>query len=134
MAGRTVDEVWAYVHEYVALPYGAKKRWLEREGISRYTMDRWRATVFDGDLDRGLVPREGTGMTSPRRAHAYEKKRAQERAAQDAEIARLQERVRQLEASNDVLGKAIGLLHAMSEPEPEQDEPTTPDASTDSSS
>jgi hypothetical protein len=38
--------------------------------------------------------------------------------AHDAERDELNERIRSLEASNTALGKAIGLLHAMSEEEP----------------
>ena len=50
---------------------------------------------------------------------ALEKARAAERAAQEAEVAKLTARVRELEETNAALGKAIGLLHAMNEPEPE---------------
>ena len=49
---------------------------------------------------------------------ALEKARAAERDAQEAEVARLNARVRELEETNNALGKAIGLLHAMSEEEP----------------
>jgi hypothetical protein len=44
--------------------------------------------------------------------------RAAERAAHDAEVAKLNARVRELEQTNEALGKAIGLLHQMSEQEP----------------
>jgi hypothetical protein len=37
----------------------------------------------------------------------------------EAEMAHLRARVRQLEATNEALGKAIGLLHAMNVEEPD---------------
>lgn len=54
----------------------------------------------------------------PSKRTALEKARARERAAQEAEVARLTARVRELEGTNEALGKAIGLLHAMNEQEP----------------
>ena len=92
-------------------------------------MQRWQAAVFEGDLDRGLIPREGGVMaTPPGKRTALEEQRARERAAHEAEVARLNERVRELEQTNEALGKAIGLLHAMSEEEP-AGTPTTTDPS-----
>ena len=44
--------------------------------------------------------------------------RAAERAVHTVEVAKLTARVRELDDTNNVLGKAIGLLHAMSEEEP----------------
>ena len=43
---------------------------------------------------------------------------------QDVEKDRLRARVRELEAANEALGKAIGLLHQRNEQEPDED-PTT---------
>jgi hypothetical protein len=37
----------------------------------------------------------------------------------EAELARLKARVRELETTNEALGKAIGLLHAMNADEPD---------------
>ncbi|MDJ0351095.1 hypothetical protein [Cryobacterium sp. PH29-G1] len=59
---------------------------------------------------------------------ALEKKRAEERATHLAEVAKLSSRVRELEETNTALGKAIGLLHAMSEEEPAAT-PAPPDQS-----
>jgi hypothetical protein len=95
---------------------------------------RWEATVFAGDLDRGLIPREGDGMTVPpakRTALAMAQTAKQER--DEAEMARLQARVRELEATNEALGKAIGLLHEMNADEPDAI-PTTSDPSDSSTS
>ena len=64
----------------------------------------------------------------PRKRTALEKSRAAERAAHAAEVANLSARVRELEDTNNALGKAIGLLHAMSEEEPAET-PATSDPS-----
>jgi hypothetical protein len=128
----TATEIREFVEEYHLLPHGQKRLWLTAQGISYHRLRRWRAAVFDGDLDRGLIPRESGGMTVPpgkraavSKAHTTERK--------DAELARLQARVHELEQSNDALGKtnealgkAIGLLHRMREQEPDA-APTTSD-------
>ena len=104
------------------VPEGAA--WAERcvAGRRRVSYDalrRWQSSVFDGDLDRGLIPREGSQMTvPPGKRTALEKARAAEREAYVAEVTHLSARVRELEETNTALGKAIGLLHAMSEEEP----------------
>ena len=130
--GLTATEIREFVDEYHLLPHGQKRLWLAAQGMSYHRLRRWRAAVFDGDLDRGLIPREGGGMTVPpgkraavSKAHTTERK--------DAELARLQARVHELEQSNDALGKAnealgkaIGLLHMMREQEPDA-APTTSD-------
>lgn len=122
--GFTAAEIREFVHEYQAQPYGAKAPWLITRGLSRAQVRRWRDAVFEGDLDRGLVPRESNPMTvPPSQRAALEKYRAAERAAHEAEVARISARIRELEGTNDALGKAIGLLHSMSEQE--SDEPTT---------
>jgi hypothetical protein len=76
--------------------------------------------LFAGDLDRGLIPREGGDMTiPPARRTALSKARAAQQDRDDGELARLRARVGELEATNEALGKAIGLLHAMNEQEPD---------------
>ncbi|WP_219905713.1 hypothetical protein [Glaciihabitans tibetensis] len=57
--------------------------------------------------------------------------RAADHAAHDAEIAKLNSRVRELEETNTALGKAIGLLHSMNEEEPAEP-PTTPESTSSS--
>jgi hypothetical protein len=117
--GFTTVEIRELVHEYQLQPHGQKGRWLAGKDVSYKQMRRWRAAVFEGDLDRGLIPREGSPMIiSPSTRTALERERARERAAQAAEVARLAARVRELEDTNEALGKAIGLLHAMSAEEP----------------
>lgn len=118
-AGFTAAEIREFVHEYQLQPQGQKGRWLAERGVSYGRLRRWRAAVFEGDLDRGLVPREGSPMTvPPGKRTAIEKERARERAAHQAEVARLEARVRELELTNQALRRAIGLLHAMSEEGP----------------
>jgi hypothetical protein len=127
--GFTAEEIREFVHEYQVQPYGQKRSWLAARGVSVGRFRRWQAMVFEGDVDRGLVPRDGVVMSVPSgKRTALEKARAAERAAHAAEVARLSERIRELEGTNDALGKAIGLLHAMNEQEP-GDAPTTSDPS-----
>lgn len=127
--GFTVVEIREFVREYDGLAYGRKTPWLAEHGLSRRRLARWRGAVYEGDLDRGLIPREGSYMTiPPGKRSALEKARAAEQARHEAEVAELIARVRALEGSNDALGKAIGLLHSLSEEEP-ADTPTTPDPS-----
>ncbi|PRC62737.1 hypothetical protein C6A85_01485, partial [Mycobacterium sp. ITM-2017-0098] len=67
-----------------------------------------------GDLDRGLIPREGGEMTvPPALRNALAKVDAARQDRDEAELARLRARVVELEATNEVLGKAIGLLPEM---------------------
>ena len=117
--GFTVVEIREFVHEYQLQPHGTKGAWLAARDVSYERLRRWRDAVFEGDLDRGLIPREGSDMTvPPSKRTALERERARERAAQAAEVERLTARVRELEGTNEALGKAIGLLHAMNEQEP----------------
>lgn len=117
--GFSAAEIRELVHEYQLQPHGQKGAWLSARGLSPKRMRRWHGAVFDGDLDRGLIPREGRPITiPPGKRTAFERERARERATQAAEVARLSARVRELEDTNIALGKAIGLLHAMSEEEP----------------
>lgn len=90
-------------------------------------MARWRKAVFDGDVDRGLVPRQTEPMNAqPAERRGIVERRAIEKARQAEELARRDARIRELEQTNELLGKAIGLLHAMNVPEP-ADTPTTND-------
>lgn len=123
--GMTDEEVRAFVYEYERLPQGTKQRWLDEQGISRFRIRMWRNTVFDGDLDRGLTPREGKAMTP----HHERRRIARDHAQIESDNEHLRARVRDLEATNEALGKAIGLLHQLNEQEPDTAETTEPPAS-----
>jgi hypothetical protein len=130
-AGFTAAEIIEFVHEYQRQPYGQKRSWLAGQGVTTHRLRRWRAAVFDGDLDRGLIPRDGCVMTSPTERSALV--RVAGMAQRDAELARLRARVDELEQTNEALGKAIGLLHARNEEEPDAT-PTPNDPSSSSAS
>jgi len=118
--GFTSAEIREFVVEYHLLPHGQKGLWRAAQGVSVRQLKRWEAAVFAGDLDRGLIPREGVGMTVPpakRTALAMAVAAKQDR--EDDELTRLRARVGELEATNEALGKAIGLLHAMNAEEPD---------------
>ncbi|WP_291474163.1 hypothetical protein [Corynebacterium sp.] len=105
--GYTDNEIREIVYAYEQQPYGGKGAWLNDRGITPRQLQRWKRAVFNGDLDRGLAPRQSDGMPSS-------SQRRQTSASQDAKtrrIAELEARVNELEATNDALGKAIGLLH-----------------------
>lgn len=122
--GWSAEEIRELVYAYERQPHGTKRAWLAQQGVSSDRFRRWRETVFDGDLDRGLIPREGAGMTSAKRRRSA----AKVHAADEAELERLRARVSELEAANDALGKAIGLLHKLNEQEPD-DAPSSNDQS-----
>lgn len=125
-AGFSSAEIVELVFAFEALPYGRKQRWLAEQGISRRRLARWRQAVYAGDLDLGLIPREGDPMDVPSgKRRAVSAQRAKEQAEHGAEVARLQARVKELEDVNAALGKAIGLLHQLSEQEPDASPPTT---------
>lgn len=117
--GFTTEEIVEFVAEYHRQPWGQKGAWLADRGVSKDRLRRLQSAVFDGDLDRGLIPRDsGVGTPAVKRS-SMAKQRDARIARDEAEIVRLQARVRELEATNDVLGKAIGLLHEMNVPEPD---------------
>lgn len=122
--GWSAEEIREFVYEYERQPHGTKRDWLVGRGVSSDRFRRWRETVFDGDLDRGLIPRDGGRMTPARQRRSA----AKADAARDAELERLRSRVQELEDANDALGKAIGLLHTLNEQEP-ADAPATNDPS-----
>jgi hypothetical protein len=118
--GFTSAEIREFVVEYHLLPHGQKGLWRAAQGVSVRQLKRWEAAVFAGDLDRGLIPREGVGMrVPPAKRTAVAMAAAAKQDRDDDELARLRARVGELEATNEALGKAIGLLHAMNVEEPD---------------
>jgi hypothetical protein len=125
--GFTAVEIVDFVYEYHRQPFGQKGSWLAGQGVTSHRFRRWQAAVFDGDLDRGLIPREGGPMTvPPAKRTALAKADAAKQDRDEAELAHLRARVHELEATNEALGKAIGLLHAVNAEEPDAT-PTTTD-------
>ncbi len=131
--GFTTEEIVEFVAEYHRQPWGQKGAWLADKGLSSERLRRWQSALFDGDLDRGLIPREGGVRTPQGKRISMAKQRDARIARDEAEIARLQARVRELEATNDALGKAIGLLHERNVNEPDA-APTIQDLDDSSSS
>jgi hypothetical protein len=118
--GFSPAEIRELVVEYQLLPRGQKGPYLAAQGVSNRQFRRWQATVFGGDLDRGLIPREGEGMTvPPAQRRALANADAAKRDRDEAELIRLRARVGELEQTNEALGKAIGLLHSLSEQGPD---------------
>jgi hypothetical protein len=117
--GFTTQEIVDFVAEYHRQPWGQKGVWLADKGVSGDRLRRWQSALFDGDLDRGLVPREGGVRTPQGKRISMAKQRDARVAHSEAELARLQARVRELEAANEALGKAIGLLHDRNAQEPD---------------
>lgn len=116
--GYTREEIREIMHQYYLQPYGTKQAWLAKHSIPAWKIQQWRKLVYEGDLDRNLIPRDHGSMssTSSQRS-AFEKARAKELAEHQQEVDRLQEQIRNLEGANEALGKAIGLLHEMNAPE-----------------
>lgn len=117
--GFTTSDVRQLVFGYEQQPYGTKAAWLADRGHTRSRMKRRRQSVFSGDLDQGLIPRESGGTTPRKRREIIEQSVDQLQDAHDAELEQLNARILVLEGTNDALGMAIGLLHAMREEEPD---------------
>jgi hypothetical protein len=114
-------EIRELVVDYQLVPHGQKGPFLAARGVSNRQFRRWQTAVFDGDLDRGLIPREGGVMTvPPAKRRALAKADAAKQDRDEAELIRLRARVGELEQTNEALGKAIGLLHSLSEHEPDE--------------
>jgi len=113
--GWTDQQIRDFVYEYEKQPYGTRSRWLAEQGVAQSQFRRWRNTIVDGNLEEGLVPRQAVTPLVERRVVLRRE------AAQQGEIEALRTQVRELKEVNEALGKAIGLLHKLSE-----QEPTTP--------
>lgn len=113
--GYTNDQIREFVYEYDRQPHGTKATWLAGTEVSRGVLRRWRSAVYDGDIDKGLVPRDSDGVkssNSQRRAVASRQDAEARRIAElEKQVAELKSSNSKLEATNDALGKAIGLLH-----------------------
>lgn len=120
--GYTVEEIRNFVYQHGKIPHGYKSLWLAEQEFSRHQFRKWRLATFNGDLDRGLIPRSRAGKV-PYNPRQLLQSSIEENQAK--RIAELEERNAQLEAANEALGKAIGLLHDRNAQEPDVT-PTTP--------
>lgn len=116
----TAEQKREFVYEYVARPYGSRTAFLLERGVTKNQIRQWRAQVFAGTLELGLVPRGGTMVNveeSAALARLLEEKQALQDqlreqqaehekvlAGKDAELAVQRRAV-------DALGKAIEILH-----------------------
>ncbi len=122
--GLTVEQRREHVLAYLEVPYGSKQRYLLEHGISRYQICRWRAQVYAGTLESGLVPRGGF-MNDPdanrevvrlrRELAALQAQIAAREAVHDEQLAAKQAQIDAAERVTEALGKAIALLHAGNE-------------------
>ena len=101
--GYTNEELREFLYEYELQPWGTKKDWLHARGVSLFQLQRWRSAFFDGDLDRGLIPREGRTRTS----RSQRRRIAKQDARHTSENERLRARIHELEQTN---GSAEGLI------------------------
>lgn len=120
--GYTVEEIRNFVYQHEKIPHGYKSLWLAEQEFSRHQFRKWRLATFNGDLDRGLIPRSRAGKV-PYNPRQLMQSSIEENQAK--RIAELEERNAQLEAANVALGKAIGLLHDRNAQEPDVT-PTAP--------
>jgi hypothetical protein len=112
--GWTAQQIHDFVYEYELQPHGTRTAWRAARGVSSKQLRRWRAAVFGGDVEAGLVPREGCEMVS----EVVRRQISAREAAHVTEVEALRTQIRELKGVNDALGKAIGLLHALNEQEP----------------
>lgn len=111
-SGLTVEQKRELVREYLDLPHGLKRQWLEAQSISPEAFTKWRTAYLAGELDRGRVPRQGLVVkTTARRIRELERALEQ----RDERLVELERRLEQSQAANEALGKAIGHMHQWSE-------------------
>ncbi|WP_449372071.1 hypothetical protein [Arthrobacter psychrolactophilus] len=92
--GYTREEIREFVHEYYLQPHGTKTAWLAARQVPERTLRRWRKLVYEGDLDRNLIPRDHGDMArTPGERSALEKARAREIAEHQSEVEKLKKRI-----------------------------------------
>lgn len=116
--GFSAEEMRDVVHEYLALPYGRRGRWLAQRGIKGSQFNRWRSMVLAGDIERGLVPRAGLLVSTEEASEVGRLVRRlreveAESAAKDKRLAEAEAEVERHQAAVAALGKAIGLLQPL---------------------
>jgi hypothetical protein len=120
--GFSAEEMRDVVHQYLALPYGCRGRWLADRGIKKSQFNRWRSMVLAGDVERGLVPRAGLLVSAEEASEVGRLARRlreveAESAAKDKRLAQAEAEVARHQAAVAALGKAIGLLQPLRDSE-----------------
>ncbi|MGB3675996.1 MAG: hypothetical protein WA988_16310 [Candidatus Nanopelagicales bacterium] len=116
----TAEQQREHVYAYVCVPHGSKARYLREHGLGPNDIRKWRAQVFAGSLELGLIPRGGQLVSTQESA-------ALRRLLKENEVLRAQLAARDVEhervvatkdadlevqrAAVNALGKAIELLH-----------------------
>jgi len=122
--GLTVAQRREHVLAYLETPYGVKGRYLASHGISAYQIRQWRAQMYAGTLETGLVPR-GVWMNDynvnrevvrlREEVEALQSQLAAREVAHEQQLAAKQAEIDAAGRVAEALGKAIALLHAGNE-------------------
>lgn len=116
----TAEQKREFVYEYVAQPYGGRAALLAERQVTKHEIRQWRAQVFAGTLELGLMPRGG-GMVNGEESAALARLVKEKQALQE-QLEALQAKHEKVLADKDAeldvqrravdaLGKAIEILH-----------------------
>lgn len=118
--GLTVEQRREHVLAYLEVPYGSKAGYLSAHGIGAYQIRQWRAQLYAGTLETGLVPR-GVWMNDfnvncevvrlRKQVQALQSAMTAEQAVHEQALAAKQAELDAAGAVTQALGKAIALLH-----------------------
>ena len=98
-----------HVLAYVSTRHGLKGAYLRTHGITKRQMTAWRGAVADGDLARGLFPRQTGRMTD--RDVAEIRRLEKEVARLQGEVEKSRRDAQRSARAVDALGKAIDAMH-----------------------
>ncbi|MGC0271076.1 hypothetical protein ACPROK_16090 [Glutamicibacter soli] len=84
--GVTREEIRENAHHYDHQSHGTHTVWLQRQPFSRATFYRWNRLVFEGDLDRHLIPRDHGQMNTAPRANSQHSSKPVPRNRQNTKL------------------------------------------------